>query len=189
MGGEHEAWRKTVTRRGGSSPRGRGIPVRGRAPALDLRVIPAWAGNTVCGTSRGTSTPGHPRVGGEHPPRPDLHQLSSGSSPRGRGTLAVDYLVLREGRVIPAWAGNTLPRSRSRRKCAGHPRVGGEHQVAALNNNYGTGSSPRGRGTRAGRPAQQRDARVIPAWAGNTSFRAPHCCLYSGHPRVGGEHS
>ena len=51
------------------------------------RVIPAWAGNICRAVVNLMHTPGHPRVGGEHIKWGCSSVSSTGSSPRGRGTL------------------------------------------------------------------------------------------------------
>ena len=176
----------------------------------NLRVIPAWAGNTSEVAPRVAARTGHPRVGGEH----------------------IDSVFARRQRerVIPAWAGNTAPGSSPSSRPSGHPRVGGEHYSGTDINDSDAGSSPRGRGTLCtvhlnkaearvipawagntprcpfsisspagssprgrgthGRPhARRRPWRVIPAWAGNTVAPSRRGTASSGHPRVGGEHS
>ena len=51
----------------------------------------------------------------------------------------------------------------------------------------GDGSSPRGRGTRDRRHPQERQPRIIPAWAGNAQEQRPQVPRRQDHPRVGGE--
>ena len=70
----------------------------------------------------------------------------------------------------------------------GHPRVSGEHILAAEQRAGFEGSSPRGRGAH---PASCRDKfllRIIPAWAGSTPGAASTHPRTQDHPRVGGEH-
>ena len=93
----------------GSSPRGRGTHMLAELEAEGLRFIPAWAGNTKMLAGRRSTSPVHPRVGGEHRKISQALRVSGGSSPRGRGTLCCRLYVLGEKRFIPAWAGNTLP--------------------------------------------------------------------------------
>ena len=89
----------------------------------------------------------HPRVGGEQTSISPQVTISTGSSPRGRGT---DFRAAPRScpdRFIPAWAGNSMQR---RPKCAGrsvHPRVGGEQFIETMGYKLEDGSSPRGRGT------------------------------------------
>ena len=98
---------------------------------------------------------------------------SSGSSPRGRGTLFARRHCDPVGRPV-------------------HPRAGGEHASRGGNLHAGAsdGSSPRGRGTRTPHRRPSIRSRFIPARAGNTSRRSS---LPSNgpsvHPRAGGEHS
>ena len=111
-----------------------------------------------------------------------------GSSPRGRGTqqriLRLDYVH----RFIPAWAGNTRQAQSIPRKCAVHPRVGGEHLCSSASTSPDTGSSPRGRGTPDVIGVAHDSRRFIPAWAGNTPVRRGSRRRRTVHPRVGGEH-
>ena len=53
----------------GSSPRGRGKPLRGGVRARGDRLIPARAGKTFRPTRRARQSPAHPRAGGENHPR------------------------------------------------------------------------------------------------------------------------
>ena len=91
-------------------------------------------------------------------------------------------------RFIPAWAGNTSLRAAHRSVAAVHPRVGGEHAAYQPSIAAGTGSSPRGRGTRLDRLAYGDRKRFIPAWAGNTPRIVSAQTRPTVHPRVGGEH-
>ena len=70
-----------------------------------------------------------------------------------------------------------------------HPRVCGEHsamrQVPALTK----GSSPRMRGALCAAPPPVDPARIIPAYAGSTTWMASIQVPTKDHPRVCGEHS
>ncbi len=70
---------------------------------------------------------------------------------------------------------------------SGHPRVGGEQRPPLTQPAVVCGSSPRGRGTGFSIADAKRAGRVIPAWAGNRTAKAPLWRGFSGHPRVGGE--
>ena len=72
-------------------------------------------------------------------------------------------------RIIPAWAGNTMPNQSQAFGQADHPRVGGEHDQRPEMLFRETGSSPRGRGTLRLSHIPFRQSRIIPAWAGNTA--------------------
>ena len=107
VGGEHIAGGGVTASENGSSPRGRGTPVARTTTRCRRRFIPAWAGNTSCGTPGGSAHTVHPRVGGEHAPRRTPFRHRTGSSPRGRGTHSQGAPAAPENRFIPAWAGNT----------------------------------------------------------------------------------
>ena len=185
----------------GSSPHGRGTRLCSgfSGPALVApRIIPAWAGNTAVGNQTGGSSPheagehivfsvipvtDHPRMGGEH----------------GTGRLIAAIV---DGRIIPAWAGNTHQVGLAAAP-ADHPRMGGEpigHRAGAAR-----GSSPHGRGTRfeaealskrgCGSSPHGRGTRrmMVPLMGNhprrwNNSRPGRHRAL-ADHPRMGGEHS
>ena len=111
----------------------------------------------------------------------------AGSSPRMRGT---GHLVLKQGgagRFIPAHAGNSAQGRGRRPHVAVHPRACGEQSAWPTYSSYGTGSSPRMRGTVTITEAEAAIYRFIPAHAGNrrrwpaTARRSPV------HPRACGE--
>ena len=91
----------------GSSPRVRGTRPRRRYCPLQLRIIPACAGNTATSSSSAGSKTDHPRVCGEHLPFFNSSPRSHGSSPRVRGTRRRISRSGRLHRIIPACAGNT----------------------------------------------------------------------------------
>ena len=126
--GEHADRLVIVVGGDGSSPRTRGTLFSRSVDGLQLRFIPAYAGNTsgMRITRRGISV--HPRVRGEHVRSSLGYVGGGGSSPRTRGTHV------------------ERPRSALRR--AVHPRVRGEHIVIKLCLPVRRGSSPRTRGTR-----------------------------------------
>ena len=66
--------------------------------------------------------------------------------------------------------------------------MGGEHDAVTMTLTNDNGSSPRGRGTRAGMREALADSRIIPAWAGNTVDGYVSVAITPDHPRVGGEH-
>ena len=70
-----------------------------------------------------------------------------GSSPRVRGTLALDAGEKHDGGIIPACAGNTVSVEIEGVIVGDHPRVCGEHQRAYEKLIGRSGSSPRVRGT------------------------------------------
>ena len=115
----------------------------------DSRFIPAGAGNTR---------------------NPDIcHRLTTGSSPRVRGTHVMCALV-------PLFT------------CGSSPRVRGTHaKITARSTKY-FGSSPRVRGTRWRYGDQHLRDRFIPAGAGNTSGGILPRPIILVHPRGCGEH-
>jgi len=114
--------------------------------------------------------------------------VSGGSSPHTRGTHPLVAQADRGWRFIPAYAGNTTPRSRSGRMWSVHPRIRGEHAERRCSGSCHSGSSPHTRGTRSRSRFRVRHRRFIPAYAGNTSpFRAD-VIKPPVHPRIRGEH-
>ena len=91
----------------------------------------------------------------------------AGSSPRTRGTVQHELAVPPFNRFIPAHAGNSFGFQFDAGAAAVHPRARGEQVNEHGEYKYGTGSSPRTRGTAASlhEPAARR--RFIPAHAGN----------------------
>ena len=111
VGGEHKLSGAVSRASAGSSPRGRGTRVGGIRRYSRRRFIPAWAGNTLLVAVLALATPVHPRVGGEHLKRALKLALNNGSSPRGRGTHCERMGSAWSARFIPAWAGNTMPKT------------------------------------------------------------------------------
>ena len=188
--GEHICCRNTFNLPIGSSPRVRGTHCMLWKTQRSKRFIPARAGNTPGGEDnlvmeygssprvRGTplsgqvltlSGPVHPRAGGEHILAAILNMRAYGSSPRVRGTHVRGTGPARVYRFIPARAGNTSHASLMARRIAVHPRACGEHYNFRVDHNFGTGSSPRGRGTLSSHVNPILCKRFIPARAGNTS--------------------
>ena len=147
-GGEHCGHGGNAGKSAGSSPHGRGTPLRSSRLHFGLRFIPARAGNTGLTSSMLLSSTVHPRTGGEHwlmgyPPA-----WSAGSSPHGRGTQVRETLAMLQVRFIPARAGNTIFHRRPPFSLSVHPRTGGEHSNPCSASTIKDGSSPHGRGTR-----------------------------------------
>ena len=113
--------------------------------------------------------------------------ISSGSSPRGRGTAGVTTGADRPRRFIPAWAGNRAALRAVTGLAAVHPRVGGEQCAGGAVNRRDSGSSPRGRGTVLHNCPCATLRRFIPAWAGNSGAEWQQFFTVAVHPRVGGE--
>ena len=88
----------------------------------------------------------------------------------------------------PTRAGNTIGQRQPRADQAVHPRAGGEHFSSSRVSPHSSGSSPRGRGTRARSRSIGVVLRFIPARAGNTARGTPGLANITVHPRAGGEH-
>ena len=189
MRGEHRAVTPYQLVSSGSSPRARGThPSLPRNPR-GHRFIPACAGNTSSSLTNPTPPPVHPRVRGEHAASAFFTASPAGSSPRARGTQCADPARFRCCRFIPACAGNTEGHEGPDNPITVHPRVRGEHKMAATASSIGDGSSPRARGTHPSLPRNPRGRRFIPACAGNTGQGHERRSPGLVHPRVRGEHS
>ena len=181
-----------LSRRVGLSPRGRGnrhpLPPSG----LEVRSIPAWAGEPNCSLYSLYGATVYPRVGGGTDTYPFWYSLAGGLSPRGRGNQLVCGSAEKalSGTVYPRVGGGTAVSNQSLYHCSQevYPRVGGGtcfsnstscHLVARGLSPRGRGTiynvepqtdvgglSPRGRGNprRVGRSGVP--SRSIPAWAG-----------------------
>ena len=207
VGGENPSKSRMRAAYHGSSPRGRGKHQEPDFECLGVGLIPAWAGKTWNMLMMRSATGAHPRVGGENRTRQGAYWLDEahprvggenvlaapmivltwGSSPRGRGKPSRCPSSQTPRRLIPAWAGKTVPPVTLPGYQGAHPRVGGEN--ANRDNKYQLqkGSSPRGRGKLvpcAGIPGV---AGLIPAWAGKTFGEATEMHASWAHPRVGGE--
>ena len=135
---------------------------------MQLRFIPAGAGNTKRQHLPQTSQSVHPRWRGEHRKSQQRMLFKRGSSPLARGTpfgLPPHLYVY-----------------------AVHPRWRGEHDAGFSLQNSDPGSSPLARGTLRPSPAALTSFRFIPAGAGNTLPSTLPAALASVHPRWRGEH-
>ena len=167
--------------------------MRGTHPSARLYVrccgiIPAYAGNTGLMSANDLPIRDHPRVCGEHALFASAKAEPLGSSPRMRGTPRGIHLGYVGHGIIPAYAGNTIIRSRSRKMRWDHPRVCGEHANEIGASQSVAGSSPRMRGTLDETCAIELRYGIIPAYAGNTVHRNKGYIQNRDHPRVCGEH-
>ena len=113
--------------------------------------------------------------------------LSTGSSPRVRGTHRAFRSALRARRFIPACAGNAIRPVKRTRHRAVHPRVCGERLASHRAQFCRDGSSPRVRGTHLAPDICHYLRRFIPACAGNAASSSPRLRRKPVHPRVCGE--
>ena len=130
----------------------------------------------------------HPRSRGEHVAGAFGDGPWVGSSPLARGTRHLPRSEDRDGRLIPARAGNTVPRPSPGGAFAAHPRSRGEHQLQIRSRRWRRGSSPLARGTLDPSPLSCCSTRLIPARAGNTHRTGPQNKVGPAHPRSRGEH-
>src|SRR4051794_15165749 len=91
----------------GSSPRVRGTLKNAKRGIENSRFIPAGAGDTPCAYAGTAAKPVHPRGCGGHSWFGVTAVVSSGSSPRVRGTRAEALMCEPADRFIPAGAGDT----------------------------------------------------------------------------------
>ena len=165
MCGEHLRKPLMMEEPAGSSPH-----VRGARDTGWLWVHgPACAGSTVLCRTETSQSRDHPRMCGEHLPRPDASWSRQGSSPHVRGAQAVGLIIASSVGIIPACAGSTGFRGNQRRRYWDHPRMCGEHQLTTTDKAKGQGSSPHVRGARAATASRHQVLGIIPACAGSTS--------------------
>ena len=74
----------------------------------------------------------HPRVCGEHWSENWKWDIARGSSPRMRGAPFHGGSPYTYYRIIPAYAGSTLPVNIACMFCGDHPRVCGEHYHVSM---------------------------------------------------------
>ena len=186
--GEHFVSDCSVDKSAGSSPRMRGTLKMYAIEDMNVGIIPAYAGNTTGVVVAVMVSGDHPRVCGEHFGTARGGGTHRGSSPRMRGTPRRASLQRFWTRIIPAYAGNTLPTRSVAATIGDHPRVCGEHPTFARPDELVLGSSPRMRGTLRGNGSGSGSYGIIPAYAGNTPVSVVKWRNYWDHPRVCGEH-
>ena len=168
MGGGNDGGHARHYVGGGLSPRGRGKPNRNTSASVDVRSIPAWAGETRSLSCLPCIRMVYPRVGGGNPTPPVCAHALEGLSPRGRGKPQRLIPLARGVRSIPAWAGETRALITPALVCGVYPRVGGGNLGYWRAQMCGGGLSPRGRGKLGARAIPTLACRSIPAWAGET---------------------
>ena len=156
----------------GSSPLSRGILSCPPLLSLQLRIIPALAGNTRLRLLPLGPRRDHPRSRGEYAPLCWPSRTESGSSPLSRGILHPFHQGPYHDRIIPALAGNTGRPGLLFRGCPDHPRSRGEYDLEGGIAWQSPGSSPLSRGIRTPLLAVTDGIGIIPALAGNTHHPA-----------------
>ena len=130
------------------SPLTRGTRIFGFQSCLNIRFIPAYAGNSLRASSERSSF--------------------CGSSPLTRGTPYPRSFPIIAGRFIPAYAGNSGLRPAFLKSPTVHPRLRGELVYLNVMAGVPNGSSPLTRGTHDLSDAIAIFGRFIPAYAGNS---------------------
>ena len=133
--------------------------------------------------------PAHPRAGGENSLTRFLVPVARGSSPRGRGKLALVQVNGAGKRLIPARAGKTLWPPSASSPSRAHPRAGGENGIMVEQHTGELGSSPRGRGKLNATGPALTGTGLIPARAGKTVTACSDGYGHKAHPRAGGENA
>ena len=188
MRGEHTRGFSLPKISRGSSPHARGTLAGIGHLRPQPGIIPACAGNTEQTDAAKVIWRDHPRMRGEHCVMSWLVLLSMGSSPHARGTLDVECGGKSLDGIIPACAGNTGQPTAVHHGRRDHPRMRGEHLGTQYASQSNRGSSPHARGTLRPRSARSGSSGIIPACAGNTSWRHSSCRRFRDHPRMRGEH-
>ena len=185
MRGEHDRGTLMTSGGSGSSPHARGARVPRRRGIRARGIIPACAGSTAHAPARWTSGEDHPRMRGEHCRELVSYTMWQGSSPHARGARPARHGDRDWPGIIPACAGSTRLRVLQQ---GDHPRMRGEHRIAADTPQLFVGSSPHARG--APDLAHRPHARlgIIPACAGSTSGTTRCPSARRDHPRMRGEH-
>ena len=168
--GEHSLLPASASGSWGSSPHMRGTPSSASVRTGRPGIIPAYAGNTATSSSSQAAAWDHPRICGEHYMSFLSERIGAGSSPHMRGTPnLIAWCAVCAG-IIPAYAGNTIPCSRSEGGNRDHPRICGEHVYVTNPEMLEPGSSPHMRGTPGHGRLRNNGHGIIPAYAGNTAI-------------------
>ena len=152
----------------GLSPLARGTRAWSQSSRFRCRFIPAGAGNTGAWASWQVTKSVYPRWRGEHVSHVESRHCCRGLSPLARGTRAGRGKAPRDGRFIPAGAGNTFQPWELICVPAVYPRWRGEHISKNCSYHAPTGLSPLARGTPLIGSLRWAAWRFIPAGAGNT---------------------
>ena len=150
----------------GSSPLARGLHQPDGRYRGHGRIIPARAGFTRGFDTRPGCLTDHPRSRGVYAPRD--HDASDGA------------------RIIPARAGFTSAFAKAASNPADHPRSRGVYLSPLPMPQAYAGSSPLARGLPPVGPADDNEARIIPARAGFTYYFLFIPTFYQDHPRSRG---
>ena len=152
----------------GSSPRVRGKLMRIALMIMNIRIIPARAGQTDNITRLRGLRLDHPRACGANMDLNIANAYRPGSSPRVRGKLDPAHVYALYRRIIPARAGQTRRRPQQTSRPPDHPRACGANLSLLRMLKFLSGSSPRVRGKPPALVDKSGGLRIIPARAGQT---------------------
>ena len=186
--GEHRGKRTWLIVDEGSSPHTRGARQTIVEKSKKVGISPAYAGSTSRSSRRASWPREHPRIRGEHTVNIQSGTQSQGSSPHMRGAQYRRRDERRRVGIIPAYAGSTVVAMLPSGVQRDHPRIRGEHFIAALVRFDDLGSSPHTRGAPAPARRESEPQGIIPAYAGSTPSSIPARRLSRDHPRIRGEH-
>ena len=157
--------------RRGSSPLTRGKAMAKVNQRVQQRIIPAYAGKRPPKGPLSLPKGDHPRLRGEKALSRNLARCPLGSSPltRGKGLNKVNRFWAK--RIIPAYAGKSMPILSGLSRLQDHPRLRGEKRGSNCFDLYRAGSSPLTRGKELARLKQPRRLGIIPAYAGKRHGR------------------
>ena len=171
----------------GLSPRLRGSDRAQGEQGRRQRVIPAPAGIGRHRQRECRPGPGYPRACGDRTLPNSMGSVSSGLSPRLRGSALYGINNIAGLRVIPAPAGiGPICRAASEYP-AGYPRACGDRLCRSVTGPVDAGLSPRLRGSVLKRHAAGVSAGVIPAPAGIGLDRHSPRTSSAGYPRACGD--
>ena len=173
-----------------------GSPPRVREPHLGFnkdcehqRITPACAGTTESVPYESSHSQDHPRVCGNHRLRLALYSFASGSPPRVREPLRLQFVQILNFGITPACAGTTAHTSSIRTTARDHPRVCGNHCNRVSAYAFTSGSPPRVREPRRHVECNAVILGITPACAGTTVLIALRIEILEDHPRVCGNHT
>ena len=164
----------------------RGKPHCFRCRPYSPRIIPAHAGQTSTLGMTVVRPSDHPRACGANFATLVGSQLQNGSSPRMRGKRRFSRSTRRDGRIIPAHAGQTVCGACSTSVATDHPRACGANGKISSKTMVRTGSSPRMRGKLTADAGDTHSRRIIPAHAGQTDLDKFYGDVNADHPRACG---
>ena len=153
---------------------------------LQIRIIPAHAGQTIGFIPATPAYADHPRACGANKLTVSPKIGGTGSSPRMRGKLGGEVITFGGVRIIPAHAGQTTLRRHPCTRAPDHPRACGANSLLVGTAVPTDGSSPRMRGKQRRRIHVALRVRIIPAHAGQTEHYTRTRPCNTDHPRACG---